>query len=201
MVDSAPGSRPGQLLGSSAVAGTVVVALVGLLILGFGRNSDGSEISAADLAAAQALPPTVGGVTADAAALPGPLAEPDAAPATREQDSPAAAEPEPAPIRLVYPMSDAEKRRSPVVILNQTGRGGLAADFQSALRKSGWKVPAVGDWVGTVPATTVYYPAGMEAAAKALMVEFSQVGRIRPAFAGIPDDRLTVILAGAFPRG
>ncbi|MGQ0625989.1 MAG: LytR C-terminal domain-containing protein [Sporichthyaceae bacterium] len=195
MVDSV---RPAALLGSAVVATTAVVGLVGVLILGFGRGGDDAQVPAAALAAAQA-PPTVGGVQTEAAAVPGPLDSPPAAPA--DQPSPVPSEPQAAPSTSVIALSAADKRRSPVVILNQTGRGGLAASFRAQLRESEWTVRAVGDWVGNVPATTVYYPRGMKDAARALMAEFSQVGRIRPSFAGVPDDALTVILAGDFRRG
>ncbi len=47
-----------------------------------------------------------------------------------------------------------------VVVLNQTSRGGLAGSVAEELRDKGWTVPAVGNFRGIVPATTVYYPAG-----------------------------------------
>ena len=50
--------------------------------------------------------------------------------------------------------------RSQVVVLNQTSRSGLAGSVADQLRGKGWTVPAVGNFRGIVPATTVYYPAG-----------------------------------------
>jgi hypothetical protein len=86
-----------------------------------------------------------------------------------------------------------------VVVLNQTTVTGLAAQFQEELEAGGWTVSGIDDFRGNVPATTVYFPPGLRAAAKALMAQFPQVGRIRPAFPGISTTQLTVILSKDFP--
>ena len=52
----------------------------------------------------------------------------------------------------------AELREVEVVVLNQTSRSGLAGSVADQLRGKGWTVPAVGNFRGIVPATTVYYP-------------------------------------------
>jgi LytR cell envelope-related transcriptional attenuator len=85
---------------------------------------------------------------------------------------------------------------SKVVVLNATSRKGLAGRFQQALAAKGWNVVAIGNFRGNVPATTVYYPEGQRAAAEALEAQFAEVNRIRPAFSGISQTRLTVILTG-----
>lgn len=96
--------------------------------------------------------------------------------------------------------ADRPAERAPVVVFNQTVRRGLAADFRDALVAAGWEVAATDDWRGTVPATTIYYPPGMQDAARALMSQFPAVERIRPAFPGIPTSQLTVILCKEFPE-
>jgi hypothetical protein len=87
-------------------------------------------------------------------------------------------------------------RGAAVVVFNQTGVSGLAANFAARLGQAGWTVAGVDNWVGSVPATTVYYRPGDEAAARTLMKDFPEVGRVRPAISGMPDRGLTVILAG-----
>ena len=87
-----------------------------------------------------------------------------------------------------------------VVVLNETKRTGLAAQFREVLEAGGWTVKRTGDFRGNVPLTTVYYPPGFEAQAEALEAQFSQVNRIRPAFSGIGKKRLTVILAKDYPK-
>ncbi len=160
-----------SVVASSALAGLAVTALVGVLILAFGENDDDS--------AQQDRPAQVVTSAPSAVAAPDPLASPSAVPST-------SASPSGGP-------------KAPVVILNQTVTEGLAATFRAQLRAGGWKVPGIGDFRGNVPATTVYYPPGLKAAATALMSQFAEVGRIRPAFAGISTTQLTVILGKDFP--
>jgi LytR cell envelope-related transcriptional attenuator len=81
-----------------------------------------------------------------------------------------------------------------VVVLNATSRRGLAARFQRLLRARGWAAVSVGNFSGGIPVTTVYYPPGQQAAAEALAAQFDDVERVRPAFSGISQTRLTVIL-------
>lgn len=160
-----------SILASSALAALAVIALVGVLILAFGQNDDEDPLRV-DTPDSQIAPRPSATSTPVRAATPSPTATASA----------------PATVTKV-----------PVVVLNQTTTVGLAAVFRSALRAGGWKVPAIGDFRGNVPATTVYYPPGKKAAAKELMAQFAQVGRIRPAFAGISTTQLTVILGKDFP--
>ena len=87
----------------------------------------------------------------------------------------------------------------PVIVLNQTPVRGLAATFQEQLEAGGWTVAGIDDFRGNVPATTVYFPPGLRPVAKALMAQFPEIGRIRPAFTGISTTQLTVILGKDFP--
>jgi cytoskeletal protein RodZ len=82
---------------------------------------------------------------------------------------------------------------APTVVLNQTTIHGLALSVANKLRAAGWTVTGVGNWRGTVPSSTVYYPAGLEAAARSLAYQLG-VDRIRPLLPHMLRNRLTVIL-------
>jgi hypothetical protein len=84
------------------------------------------------------------------------------------------------------------------VVLNQTGRGGLAGRVADALRGDGWTVATTGNFRGAVPATTVYYPAGEEEAAALLAADLPGPDRTRPRFGNLSRSRLTVVLADDF---
>jgi hypothetical protein len=86
-----------------------------------------------------------------------------------------------------------------VVVLNQTTRSGLAASVAEQLRGSGWEVPAVGNFRGVVPATTVYYPDGGEAAALAVAGDLPTEPRVRPRFGNLSTRRLTVVVTDSYP--
>jgi hypothetical protein len=81
------------------------------------------------------------------------------------------------------------------VILNQTGVNGLAAALSKKLTADGWTVTGLGNWKGSVPATTVYYGAGQEAAAAALAADIPGPDRTRPRVGGMVDGKLTVVIA------
>lgn len=83
--------------------------------------------------------------------------------------------------------------RPAVVVLNQTATVGLAAKVAARLRGAGWVVPAVGNYRGSVPSTTVFYPAGRQPAAQSLATALG-VARTAPALAGMSTSRLTVVL-------
>ena len=82
---------------------------------------------------------------------------------------------------------------APSVVLNETTTRGLAAQVAARLRTKGWTVTGTGNWRGNVGSTTVYYPAGMEAAARRMAYDLG-VTRIRPRVAGMLTNRLTVVL-------
>lgn len=172
-----------SILASSALATLAVVVLVGVLILAFGEDSADEAAQIASETPAQV-----------ATATPSPLIGPTRAPRAESTATPT---PTPSPTPTPTPTPRVEK--VPVVVLNQTTRAGLAAQFQIKLEAGGWTVSGIDDFRGNVPATTVYFPPGLRAAAKALMAQFPQVGRIRPAFSGISTTQLTVILSKDFP--
>lgn len=206
--------RPSALgaVGSSALSGVLVLALVGVLILAFGDRADRidrvAEQESAQASDQAADPGLVALPGPDPGAF-GPGTEPSAEPSAGPTGSPPAGTVADEDAEAVAGADDAEAtaeaekeaaaREVPVVLFNQTTRTGLATAFQEVLEADGWTVPTVDDWRGTVPATTVYYPPGMQAGAKALMAEFPDIARIRPSFPGIPDEALTVILCKEFP--
>jgi type IV secretory pathway VirB10-like protein len=80
-----------------------------------------------------------------------------------------------------------------VEVYNNTTISGLAAATAAELQDAGWQVVGVDNWHGDIPASTVYYPAGLESEAQQL-AETLGFGRVRGAVAPMKFDRLTVIL-------
>ena len=58
---------------------------------------------------------------------------------------------------------------------------------------AGWRVVGSDNWYGTIPASTVYYPAKLERAARALALDLG-IRRTARAVDPMRLDRLTVIL-------
>jgi cytoskeletal protein RodZ len=86
-----------------------------------------------------------------------------------------------------------------IVVLNQTGQAGLAATAATRLRAKGWTVNTVGNFHGVVPATTVYYPVGQEAAATAAAKSLPTPPRVLPRFGNLSLTRLTVVVTSNYP--
>jgi hypothetical protein len=115
---------------------------------------------------------------------------PAAAPATTPSAAPSAAAPvarkkkQPKPVRRgqVY-----------VVVFNNSGITGLAGSVSDQVAQVGWNVVGADNWYGTIPATTVYFPPRLEAAAKQLALDLG-IKRTAPAVDPMKMDRLTVIL-------
>ncbi|MDQ6642640.1 MAG: LytR C-terminal domain-containing protein, partial [Actinomycetota bacterium] len=84
-----------------------------------------------------------------------------------------------------------------VEVYNNSGIGGLAGRTSGKAQAVGWKVVGSDNWYGTIPATTVYYPARLQAAAKMLARDLG-ITRIRPAIQPMRFDRLTVILTSDY---
>lgn len=101
--------------------------------------------------------------------------------------------PAPTPKTTPKPTPKPAVTRPAVVVLNQTTTVGLAAKVATRLRGAGWVVPAIGNYRGAVPGTTVFYPAGAQAAAQSLAKALG-VTRTAPAPAGMSTSRLTVVL-------
>ena len=80
-----------------------------------------------------------------------------------------------------------------VVVFNNSGITGLASRTSGKAQGAGWNVVGSDNWYGTIPATTVYYPQRLHAAAKVLSRDLG-IQRIMPAIDPMQGDRLTVIL-------
>jgi hypothetical protein len=87
------------------------------------------------------------------------------------------------------------QRNIPVGVFNNTSTKGLARTVAARARAAGWTVDGTGNWRGSIPQTTVYYPPGFQTQAQTLAddLDFS---RVRPSVAPMQTDRLTLILAG-----
>ena len=90
----------------------------------------------------------------------------------------------------------AETRRdAQVAVLNNSGVVGAARTFSAKVAGAGWRVQGVGNWRGSIPANTVYYPAGLQEQAE-LLAKDVDVERVLPSVAPMRTDRLTIILSG-----
>ena len=82
-----------------------------------------------------------------------------------------------------------------VEVYNNTGITGLAGRIGKHASDAGWQVVGSDNWVGTIPATTVYYPPKLKRAAQQLALDLG-IRRTQPAVEPMKLDRLTVILTG-----
>jgi hypothetical protein len=80
-----------------------------------------------------------------------------------------------------------------VEVYNNSGIKGLAAGTAAKATQVGWQVVGEDNWQGVIPASTVYYPARLQAAAKLLALDLG-IQRTAPAVEPMRMDRLTVIL-------
>jgi hypothetical protein len=122
------------------------------------------------------------------------------APATSEETTEPAASTSSPPATRSKASRGAQLRKDvAIVVLNQTSRSGLASTAAARLRAKGWTVTAVGNFHGVVPATTVYYPVGDEAAALAAAKSLPTPARTRPRFGNLSATLLTVVVAADYP--
>lgn len=82
-----------------------------------------------------------------------------------------------------------------VEVYNNSGIKGLAGTTAGRATDAGWQVVGSDNWYGTIPSSTVYYPAKLERAAKLLGKDLG-IARLKPAIDPMRLDRLTVILTG-----
>ena len=80
-----------------------------------------------------------------------------------------------------------------VEVFNNSRVKGLAATVGDKAAKAGWNVVGADNWYGSIPATTVYYPARLKAAAKQLALDLG-IRRTALAVDPMKMDRLTLIL-------
>ncbi|HEX6148302.1 LytR C-terminal domain-containing protein [Nocardioides sp.] len=80
-----------------------------------------------------------------------------------------------------------------VEVYNNSGISGLASRVAGVATDVGWQVVGSDNWYGTIPASTVYYPERLKAAAKLLALDLG-LERTMPATGPMRRDRLTVVL-------
>ncbi len=82
-------------------------------------------------------------------------------------------------------------------VYNNSNVTGLAAQTSERIAGAGWQVVGSDNWYGTIPATTIYYPERLEAAARLLSRDLG-IERVLPAVDPMNGDRLTLILTADF---
>ena len=103
---------------------------------------------------------------------------------------------EPAPVvpaKTAKPKPVIKRGEVYVEVFNNSGIKGLAATTASKATQIGWQVVGEDNWVGSIPASTVYYPARLKAEAKQLSLDLG-IARTAPAVEPMKMDRLTIIL-------
>jgi hypothetical protein len=118
-----------------------------------------------------------------------------------ETETTTSATPEPRKVKKVVEKKKPKKKPEPkvvrgetyVVVFNNSGISGLAATYASQATGVGWQVVGEDNWYGAIPASTVYYPERLKAAAEQLALDLG-IDRVTPAVDPMQMDRLTVIL-------
>jgi hypothetical protein len=121
---------------------------------------------------------------------------------TEREVSPVAQEPESTPSSTPPPAAR-PKPPQPVIkrgeiyveVYNNSNIAGLAGRVAGTATGAGWQVVGSDNWVGTIPANTVYYPQRLKEEAELLALDLG-IKRTYLAVAPMKLDRLTVILTG-----
>ncbi|MDX6326100.1 MAG: hypothetical protein QOK15_2454, partial [Nocardioidaceae bacterium] len=95
------------------------------------------------------------------------------------------------------PKPQVDRSKVYVVVFNNSNVSGLAGRVAAQASQIGWQVVGSDNWYGTIPATTIYYPQRLEAAAKLLSKDLG-IQRVLPAIDPMSMDRLTVILTADY---
>ena len=119
--------------------------------------------------------------------------KPSAEPSKNPSEKPTLAPHQPEKIKHKPPA--VQRAKVYVEVYNNSGITGLAGSVASRASGAGWQVVGSDNWYGTIPATTVYYPQRLEAAARVLALDLD-IHRVEPAVDPMRLDRLTVILTG-----
>lgn len=107
-------------------------------------------------------------------------------------EAPAPAAPVAPPVAEVAPVAPSVV--VPVTVLNNSRIAGLAERGAAQFEAAGWPVAQTGNYRGRIRATTVYYPAGLEASAREFASRFPGVARVLPRPSNLPGSGLTVVL-------
>ena len=95
------------------------------------------------------------------------------------------------------PKPEVRRARYSVVVFNNSNVQGLAGKTGDRVERAGWRLVGTDNWYGTVDTSTVYYAAGMKAAAT-LLADDLGITRVKSAIPPMRSDRLTVILTGDY---
>lgn len=95
----------------------------------------------------------------------------------------------------IFLAPEVDRGRVQVEVFNNSSVAGLADRVARRADRQGWQIEAIGNWAGSVPTSTVYYPPGLRLEATVLADDLG-IRRFRPAVAPMRTDRLTVILSG-----
>ncbi len=109
----------------------------------------------------------------------------------------------PAPVERAVTLEP--RRTEPVVergavyidVYNNSNITGLAHSTAARIAGAGWQVVGSDNWYGTIPATTIYDPERLKAAATLLSRDLG-IARVLPAIDPMSMDRLTVILTADY---
>lgn len=103
------------------------------------------------------------------------------------------------PTRSATPRATPTVDRADVVVavFNNSGIRGLAGRTAEQVEAEGWQVVGSDNWVGTIPASTVYYGPRLSRAAQALAEDLG-IDRVKAAVDPMSPDRLTVILTSDY---
>jgi hypothetical protein len=121
--------------------------------------------------------------------------KPSASPSATDSPTSESPKTEPTPSAPTATTEGPVDRTAPVSVLNNTTIRGLATTFSNRVRQAGWTVAAVGNWRGSVPGNTVYYPPGRQDEAELLGQDVG-IDRVLPSVSPMRMDRLTIILSG-----
>lgn len=182
--------QPSRMLLPAAIA-VAAVSLLAAGVIGWIHSGDTDDSGLVTKPPSKTSGPSATGPSAT-----GPSPSSTASEGVSESPSPSTAPSTPSPSSapsVSTPPVVVPVVKAPAVVLNQTAITGLAAKVAARLKADGWTVTGTANWRGKVVSTTVYYPVGMEAAAKSLAAELG-VDRIRPRVAGMLTNRLTVVL-------
>jgi hypothetical protein len=182
----------------SVLAVAAVSALVTSLAVWQGDRTDSPRTDTAAAATAPATSPRT--TSAPATSSPAAASAPpsSASPESAVEGTKAERTPQAEKTPSAESSAGVDRSSVEVVVLNQTSRPGLAASVAAHLRTAGWDVPAVGNFRGTVPATTVYYPAGGEAVALAVARDLRAPPRTLPRFGNLSTTRFTVVVTDSY---
>ena len=119
-----------------------------------------------------------------------------ASPAPAQAPAPATVAPKPV-LKKKHRAPDVRRGQTYVEVYNNSNVSGLAGSTAQKIADAGWQVVGSDNWYGTIPASTVYYPARLHREAKLLAKDLG-IHRLHPAISPMRFDRLTVILTADY---